>query len=508
MKNIIQRTFSGLKWSYISVIFVGLFQLIYTSIMARLLDPSAFGLVAMANIILRFGTYFSRMGIGSALIQKQDLSTEDVRAGFSISILTSSTVALIIILISAPLSQFFFGSDSIVPIVRVLAISLIITGTNITSVSLLRREFRFRELAISEILSFLGGAIFVGVPLAISSFGVWSLVISSLTQGVILTISTYYFSKHLIKPLLTLHAVKPLISFGGRVSIISFLEFLNYNIDTMIIGRWFGSELLGIYNRAFYVISLPAERITVSVTKVLFSSFSEIQNEKEKLEEAQIVAILLLGLILFPMLFGMSAASKEIIIVILGDQWEQTIPILRILAIGVPFNILNSINGILFEAIGLLNTKILLVIIRLVLLMLLFSLFFPFGLQGFSFSFLFASVIYYFLYIILLSKKMNIKIIKQLKISGKLISIGIFSYTVISVISMILTKFSVHSVIILLIEIAFGGIFLIFIFFVIPPREIIEFIVKRFSNFEISKNNSIINRVYNYYYRLFIKGLK
>ncbi len=473
-KSIVSRVVNGLKWNYLSVILSGLFQLVYTGVMARLIEPSAFGLIAMANIILRFGVYFSRMGIGSAIIQKKDLTDEDIRGGFTLSILLGGLVTLILFL-AAPLSQFVFDSEEVIPVIRVYSISMLINGLSIVPVSLLRRKFRFRSLAIAETLSFFIGSIIVGIPLAYYGFGVWSLVISTLVQGAVLSILTNFIVKSSFHPLFSFRVFGPLINFGGRVSLISFFEFLNYNLDTIVIGRFLGASLLGIYNRALHVVSVPSEKISASLIKVLFSSFSELQSDISKVRRAHLISLEILGYVMFVFAFSISGSAKEIVLVILGDQWLDAIPILRILALSIPFLLLNSINGILFEAMGWLNIKIIMILARLILQAGLFVILISSGLIGISIGVLIIVILYYLGYLVLSIKRVREPIEKVVRVNASILGAGLLALGLTYLFSWVFSQLAVAHILILFLQIGIGGLLLLVFFYIRPSKSIVHF---------------------------------
>ena len=142
--NLTSKTLHGLKWSYLSTIVNSVLQIGFTAIMARLLEPAAFGLIAMAGVILRFGSYFAQMGVGSALIQKKEISDEDVRAAFT-SALFLGILFCVLVWLCAPFAIYIFDNEKVIPIVRVMALSFVITGLSTTALSLLRRNMKFRS---------------------------------------------------------------------------------------------------------------------------------------------------------------------------------------------------------------------------------------------------------------------------------------------------------------------------------------------------------------------------
>ena len=319
--NLTSKTLHGLKWSYTGTIINSILQIGFTAIMARLLEPTDFGMMAMAGVILRFGTYFAQMGVGSALIQKKEISDEDVRAAFT-SGLFLGILFFVLVWFCAPFAIFIFDNEKVIPIIRVMALSFVITGLSTTALSLLRRNLEFRSLAITEIISYVLGYGMIGITLAYNGFGVWSLVAGALSQSAFLTILSYMFSRHKLLFIYRWKYYKPLYSFGSRVSIISFFEFLGSNLDTLAIGHFIGAAPLGIYNRAFMLVNLPAQYLTSSFSRVLFPSFSRVQKEIERLKKAYLSTIMLFSAILLPTCLGIAVASQEIVLLVLGRKMD------------------------------------------------------------------------------------------------------------------------------------------------------------------------------------------
>jgi len=413
-ENLTSKTLHGLKWSYLGTIMKSVLQIGFTAIMARLLEPAAFGLIAMAGVILRFGSYFAQMGLGSALIQKKEICDEDIRAAFT-SALLQGILFFALVWLAAPLVIYIFENKKIIPIIRIMALSFAITGLTTTALSLLRRNLEFRSLFIAEIISYVLGYGIIGILLAHIGFGVWSLVAAALCQGVLLAIISYIFSRHKISFIFRWKYYKPLYSFGGRVSIISFFEFIGSNLDTLAIGHLIGAAPLGIYNRAFMLVNLPAQNLTTSFSRVLFPSFSRVQEDLEKLKKAYLTTIMIFASILFPTCLGIAVASREIVLLVLGEKWVAAIPVLQILAIATPFNLVSHFGGIVCEATATLNIKLLMQIIYVIILGTLFYLLSGYGILGFATAILIGEFIRYVLYFFLIKHICKISLIEGIR---------------------------------------------------------------------------------------------
>jgi len=499
--NLTSKTLHGLKWSYLSSIVNSVLQIGFTAIMARLLEPAAFGLIAMAGVILRFGSYFAQMGVGSALIQKKEISDEDVRAAFT-SALFLGILFCVLVWFCAPFAIYIFDNEKVIPIVRVMALSFVITGLSTTAISLLRRNLEFRSLAITEIFSYVLGYGVIGISLAYNGFGVWSLVAGALSQSVLLAILSYMFSRHKLSFIYRWKYYKPLYSFGSRVSIISFFEFLGSNLDTLAIGHFIGAASLGIYNRAFMLVNLPMYYVTNSFSRVLFTSFSRVQKENERLRKAYLSTIMLFSAILLPTCLGISAASREIVLLVLGDNWIAAIPALQILAIAAFFNFISHFGGVVCDATATLNIKLLMQAIYVIILSTLFYLMRGLGIREFAMAIVFAEFIRYLAYLFIVKQICKITPMEYVhaylpSIVSSLI-IGISIYFVAS----ILRPLDVPVSWLFMVEFIVGLGLLSIMFFYGPQQTLREEIRGRLDNSGIViRDNSVADRLLGWFYK-------
>lgn len=380
-----------MQWTLGAAVIGAVIQVGYSAVMARLLEPEDFGLLAMGLVALRFGSHFGSLGVGSALVQKLHLTERTVRAGFTASTLLSFIV-FAIFWIASPLIGSLFGSDAVVPIVRVLAVSIVLTNISITAQSLLRRELKFRILSVIEVLSYLIGYCVTGVAMALAGYGVWSLVGANLAQGLVSTLALNFARRHNYRPNLDWQEIKQLYTFGGKVSAVSFLEFLSFNLDALVIGRILGANALGLYNRGQMLVNLPLQKFSTSLSKVLFPAFSRVQHEAEKLRQSYLVLVGVAGSILMATGFGMAAAAPEIVFTLLGPGWEGAIPVVRVLAIAAPLDLLTHFVGVMLEAQAKLNVKLIVRSVHLIGLALLFIVFARWEIVGIASALLIAIV--------------------------------------------------------------------------------------------------------------------
>lgn len=431
-QNLASKTASGVKWSTASTMFNAILQVGYTAIMARLLDPEEFGLVAMMHVVLRFVDYFAKMGMAHAVIQKKELSKEDIRAAFTTSLFLG-VVSMILVLLLAPLAVNIFDSDRLINVIRFASLSFFIQGISTTSVSLLSRELNFKAMAINNITSYVIGYVIIGITMAYSGYGVYSLISAMLSQVLINGIMCYLVTKHSIKPIFQWKHFKPLFSYGSKISIISFFEFIMGSMDKLLIGRMLGSGMLGFYDRAFQLIYLPVYYISMSISRVMFSSFSKLQSDMKELFRSYSSTITLAGLLVFPVCFGVSAASNEVVRIVLGEGWDKSIEILRVLSFAVPLAMMNTFfSGIVCEATANLNKKLYITLFQIVVLATGFYYFSRYGLIGFAGVFVVSEILRTILYFIALGDIMKVSVFAIFKsylpglVNGVIIGSGIF----------------------------------------------------------------------------------
>lgn len=348
---------SGIGWGTVSIVTVTVFQLVFMAVMARLLDPADFGLVAIANVALRFYSYFSKMGIGPALIQKKTLSDGDIRAALALS-LGISIFFFLLAYFSADLVELFFGMKSLALVMQVLAVNFIVFGFSAVPLGLIRRKKAFKALAIIEIISYVFGYGVIGLGSAYYGYGVWALVAAFISQTFLQAVIGYLIIRHPLSLLHTKEERNHLIGYGGRYSIIGFIEFLTSNIDSLIVGKLFGAIPAGYYSRSLLLANLPVQQPTKVLTQVLFPIMSSMSDQHDKQSISVQLSALFVGSYAFAVGIGISVAAPDIVLVLLGNKWLDSIPVLQILAYSVGPIYMSNVMGVTLDSMGKLSAKL------------------------------------------------------------------------------------------------------------------------------------------------------
>jgi lipopolysaccharide exporter len=372
MSGLKDKTMRAIKWSSLSFLTTILLTPLFAAVLARLLTKDEFGLFAIGLSLYVVGQYIADFGIGQALVQKKDLTEEDIRAGFTSSVMLG-LLATALAWLLAPVAGHFFNNPDVTPFMRTYACVYVIASLATVSTSLLRRALRFKPLMVAEVGSYIIGQGIFGLGAAYLGFGAYSLIISAAVQGVIQLSVSYFYGRHPFRFTFRPESYRALYAFGGRASLISFLEFLSVNLDTIMIGRFYGLATLGLYNRGYNTVYAPLMGMARSLTRVLAPSFSVVQHDQAKLRSAYLSGLMALSVLLFSVAACTFISAREIVLVLLGESFLSVVPIVQILALFIPFPVLSNLSAVLAEASARLNTKIAVQSVYLVVLLVSYS---------------------------------------------------------------------------------------------------------------------------------------
>ena len=463
--NLFFKTIQSLKWSYAGTIGQIVLQVCTTVVMSRLLPPAAFGVAAMASVFLQFITHFSHMGIGQALIQKKDLTASDVRCAFTltagIGILCTGLAWII-----APFARHLLDTPEIVPVVRALAISFLLTNLSLTSVSLLRRRLEFGLAAIVETASYAIGAGLLGVFLAWMNWGVWAIVLSTVAQSSLIAIISYAFVRHDLRPCWNASSHRHFLSYGGRLSGIGFLDYIAGSADLFVVGRFLGDVAAGIYSRSTLLVNLPVYHLGFSLNRVLFPVLSQVQDQSERRNRAYLTATTALSILLFPIAAGITIAAPQLIGIMLGSQWTDGISLLQVYAWVLPLGMIASQAGIVLDAQALLYGKFRARCLQLVSLGLFLAAGANWGVVGIAFAALLGRVTEWYLY----NRELKLAQVMEWRQALRPIAWGL-GYAVAVALAMLpvaLLDAALPAVVLLLAEIAMAGCLLLSLTVLLP----------------------------------------
>ena len=375
------KAIRGVQWNYAATAVQMAAQLMFVAIVARLLEPADFGLMAIATVIVRFGNYLGGAGIRSYLIQKKDLASADIQGAL---VLASAMGVLLCgaTFLFAPAAADIFRSPGAQPVIRVLALSFLVQALTIPAASLLQRALRFRTVAMIETTGYVGGYMLTGILLALNGFGVWSLVGAALSQQLIVLALSLRASRHRFGFGFGIGELKEIASKGGHYAVNSILDYCVLAAPTVVVGHQFGVADLGIFNRASTLINLPTYAVSAAISRVLLPYMAPLQTDRARLARAHRRCATLSALIFLPLCMGMIPAAPDIVLFVLGDRWSDGIPVFQVLAAAMAMHLVAVQLGTCADAIRKLTSRTVLSIATLASMAIAMYLLLDYGLVG------------------------------------------------------------------------------------------------------------------------------
>jgi len=345
-----QKVLTGLLWLATGNFLGQFISWCSTIIVIRMLSPSDYGLMSMATVFLNLLIMLSELGISSSIIQADEINEKEIRQIFGIVII-SSFIGWTICFFSAPIVALFFKEDRLIFLIRIISINFYLIALFIIPQSILIREMNFKAKAKVDISAQIGASI-LALILALLGMGVWSLVYALIFLHLIKTIGFNIIHFYIFKPVFNPKGAGKLIKFGLTVTGDRLLYYLFTESDKIIIGRFLGDKLLGIYSVALNLASLPSEKILPLITQISFTSYSRIQDDVERINRNLLRSIRLISLVGFPLFWGMGCVAPEAIELILGQRWTTIVVPFQLLCIVMPFKALSPVFPPAVFAIG------------------------------------------------------------------------------------------------------------------------------------------------------------
>ena len=321
-----------------------------TVLLARLLLPSDFGLVAMVTAITGFVALFKDAGLSAATVQREEITHQQVSTLFWINVALSTCVMLVVAAL-APLLVILYNEPRLLLITVAIGALFVVGGLTVQHQALLRRQMEFKKLSIIEIGSMAGGVL-VAISMALAGLGYWALV--GLTAGTTLTNCVLVWTLCPWRPSLPSRdsGVGSMLRFGGNMTAFSFVNHFSRNMDNVLIGWWWGAGPLGLYAKAYSLLMLPITQINAPVSAVVIPALSRLQNEPERYRRFYRRAINLVATAGMPICAFAFAAADPLVLFFLGERWAPMVPIFMALGPAAFAGTLNIANGWVFVSLG------------------------------------------------------------------------------------------------------------------------------------------------------------
>lgn len=344
------KVFSGLIWRFAERIGAQGVSLIVSVILARILEPKVYGTIALVTVFTTLLNVFIDSGLGSALIQKKEADDLDFSSVFYFNVVICLVLYLIMFLASPAIAQFY-NNLSLVPIIRVLCLTVVVSGIKNIQQAYVARTMQFKRFFFATLGGTIGAAI-IGIYMAYKGYGVWALVAQQLFNITMDTIILWITVKWRPKKMFSFDRLKGLLSYGWKLLASALIDTGYKELRQLIIGKMYTSEDLAFYNRGRQFPSLIMDNVNTSINSVLFPTMSQVQDDKDRVKEITRLAIKNGMYIMAPLMIGMAVCAAPIIRLVLTDKWLSSVPYMRIFCITFMFYPVYTANLNAIKAMG------------------------------------------------------------------------------------------------------------------------------------------------------------
>lgn len=344
------KVFSNFIWRFTERCGAQLVTFIVSIVLARILTPSDYGTIALVTVFTTILQVFIDSGLSTALIQKKDADDLDFSSVFYFNFVIC-IILYLIMFVSAPFIADFYKDSSLVSIVRVISLTLIISGVKGVQQSYVSRHMLFKRFFFST----LGGTIFsaiLGIIMAYAGFGVWAIVFQQLSNNAIDTLILWITVKWRPIKKFSWSRLKNLLSFGWKMLASSLLDTVYNNLRNMIIGKLYTSADLAFYNQGDKFPKLIVTNINTSIDSVLLPTMSNEQDNHVRVKDMTRRAIKISTYIMAPLMIGLAFCAKPIVQIVLTDKWLPCVPYLQIFCISYLFWPIHTANLNAIKAMG------------------------------------------------------------------------------------------------------------------------------------------------------------
>lgn len=328
-ENLKYKTKKGLYWTLINQFANQGMTFLIGIIMARLLCPSDYGITALPAVFIGVAYVFIDGGLGLALVRKEKVTEEDLSTAFYYSI-GVGIICYLCLFFTAPLIADFYNTPILVDLIRITALTFLWGPLGTPQGVILQRRLDFKTPARISVINKIVSSI-LGIIAAYCGYGLWALVIASLSSSLLGLIQTWWVVKWLPKAPFSKYSFKYLWNFGNKMIGVNLIDCIFGNITPIFIGKYYSTANLGEYNRALGYASLPPTQVTNMLNGITFPILSKVQGEDDKLTEAYRKMIKVANFIVFPIMIVIAVLARPLIIVIITEKWLACVVFLQLM---------------------------------------------------------------------------------------------------------------------------------------------------------------------------------
>ncbi len=350
MNNLKSKTISGIAWSIVDNVTKLLLTLFIASILARLLKPDDFGVIAMIFVFTGFLKILRDFGLGASVIQKTNPTSKELDSLFWVTVGFGVFVTLILIGFSDTIASFY-ELPKLSKLIKVISAAMFLGSVSIIPEALIKKDLDFKSLFYRNI----GNLIISGsitILMAYNGYGVWALIFKEIIFNFLLIIFNFSLVKWRPSFSFDYNSIKSYLNFSMPLFGENSLNYFVRNIDNLLIGKLLGGAILGYYSKAYSLMLLPVRQISGSIANVMFPSFSIIKNDKPKVWMGYMNVVKIVSFVNFPLMISLYFFATEIVLLLLGSQWLEVIPMIKALCFLGSIQSIGTLAGSIYNSQG------------------------------------------------------------------------------------------------------------------------------------------------------------
>lgn len=327
-----------------------LVQIPIAAILARLLSPSEFGVVAGIMVVMIFFQLASDMGLAAGIVQDRELRTTEIKGIFLASLALSVALSALFYALS-PLVEAFYGQPAHGAAARRLSLAVLFFAANVVPTGLLRRRRQFGRLAIATLAGSLGGGS-VGVALALSGAGYGALVWRYVTTASVTFVVAFSFSRPPLRGPHSFLGLRRILGYSTFQFLFNVVNYFSRNVDKFVVGRVFGSAALGYYEKSYRLMLYPLEALAQVLSRVIHPVLAPANRDRELIGDVLVRVSRILAYFSFPISAFCFVAAEDIILLYFGAQWSESVPLFRLLSLSIGLQVIQAVTGGIYQAAG------------------------------------------------------------------------------------------------------------------------------------------------------------
>lgn len=345
--------FSGLMWRFMERFGAQGVTFIVSIVLARLLDPSVYGIIAIVMVFTEILNVFIDSGLGNALIQKKDADDLDFSTVFYFNVFMC-TVLYILLFLAAPLIAKFYHMPDLTAVIRVMSLTLVVSGVKNVQQAYVSRNLLFKRFFYATLGGTLGAAV-IGIWVAYRGYGVWALIMQGLFNTTIDTLILWCTVKWRPKRMFSLERFRKLFFFGWKLLVSSFIDICYSNLRQLVIGKLYSADKLAYYNRGYMIPNVFVGNVNSAIDSVLFPLLSNEQNDPNVVCNMTRRSIRISSFVMWPIMMGIAACARPIVLLLLTEKWLPAVPYVMLFCFSYALLPIQTANLNAIKALGYSN---------------------------------------------------------------------------------------------------------------------------------------------------------